>query len=186
MIDNGACSYRRFLEGDDDGIVELIRDYKDGMILYINSIVGNIFVAEEIMEEVFVRIATKKPRFTPNYTFKTWLYTICKNTAIDHLRQSVRYSDQPIDEYDDYLKAEYDIETTYISNEQKIALHRVLAKLNPDYRQVLYLVYFEEFSNEQTSKVMNKSKRQIEQLLYRAKAALKKILLSEGFEYERL
>ena len=32
-MDNGASSYRRFLEGDDNGIVEIIRDYKDGLML---------------------------------------------------------------------------------------------------------------------------------------------------------
>ena len=36
-MDNGASSYRRFLDGDDEGIVEIIRDYKDGLILYLNA-----------------------------------------------------------------------------------------------------------------------------------------------------
>ena len=35
-MDNGASSYRRFLEGDDNGIVEIIRDYKDGLIFFLN------------------------------------------------------------------------------------------------------------------------------------------------------
>ena len=34
IMDNGASSYRRFLEGDDNGIVEIIRDYKDGLIFF--------------------------------------------------------------------------------------------------------------------------------------------------------
>ena len=40
-MDNGASSYRRFLDGDENGFVELVRDYKDGLILYINSFVGS-------------------------------------------------------------------------------------------------------------------------------------------------
>ena len=48
-MDNGASSYRRFREdGDESGLVEIIRDYKDGLILYLNSFVGNIHTAEEI------------------------------------------------------------------------------------------------------------------------------------------
>ena len=46
-MDNGASSYRRFLDGDDKGIAEIVRDYKDGLILYLNGYVNNIFVAEE-------------------------------------------------------------------------------------------------------------------------------------------
>ena len=58
--------------------------------------------------------------------------------------------------------------------------------LNPDYRQVLYLTYFEELSNSEAARVMKKSCRQIENLLYRAKQALRSKLEKEGFEYERL
>ena len=42
-MDNGAGSYRRFLDGDDDGIVEIVRDYKDGLIFYINRDIISIF-----------------------------------------------------------------------------------------------------------------------------------------------
>ena len=48
-IDNGASSYRRFLDGDDKGLEEIVRDYKDGLILYLNSYVSNISIAEELM-----------------------------------------------------------------------------------------------------------------------------------------
>lgn len=41
-MDNGASSYRRFLDGDDKGLEEIVRDYKDGLILYLNSYVSNI------------------------------------------------------------------------------------------------------------------------------------------------
>ncbi len=61
-----------------------------------------------------------------------------------------------------------------------------MKKLNPDYFQVLYLVYFENFSNTETAAIMKKNKRQIENLIYRAKQALKSELEKEGFEYEEL
>ena len=50
-MDNGASSYRRFLDGDDKGLAEIVRDYRDGLILYLNGVVNNISVAEELMEE---------------------------------------------------------------------------------------------------------------------------------------
>ena len=52
LMDNGASSYRRFLEGDSNGLVEIIRDYKDGLILYLNGIVQNLYVAGSLNEAI--------------------------------------------------------------------------------------------------------------------------------------
>ena len=41
-MDNGASSYRRFLDGDDQGMEELIRDYKDGLLLYLNKYIRSM------------------------------------------------------------------------------------------------------------------------------------------------
>ncbi len=63
-MDNGAGSYRRFLDGDDEGIVEIVGDYKDGLILFLNGYVKNIFLAEELTEDTFFRLIVKKPRYS--------------------------------------------------------------------------------------------------------------------------
>ena len=96
-----------------------------------------------------------------------------------------RISDKPIEEYGD-ISDERSIEKEYLREEQKISLHRAMESLNSDYRQVLYLIFFEDLSNSEAARVMKKSCRQIENLLYRAKQALRSKLEKEGFEYERL
>lgn len=78
-MDNGAGSYRRFLDGDDAGIAEIVKDYKDGLILYLNGYVKNIYIAEELAEDTFFRLITKKPNFSGKSTFKSWLYSIGRN-----------------------------------------------------------------------------------------------------------
>ena len=171
-MDNGAACYQRYLDGDDNGIVEIIRDYKDGLMLYLNGITGNINIAEELMEDTFFKIATK-----------TWLYTIGRNAAIDGMRKRSKISDQPFDEYTD-LADEESVEREYIREEQKITLHKALRTLTPDYRQVLYLTYFEDFDVDDTARIMRKTKKQIGNLLFRAKQSLKKQLEKEGFKYE--
>ena len=185
-MDNGASSYRRFLDGDDKGLAEIVRDYKDGLILYLNGFVNNISVAEELMEETFFKIITKKPRFTAKHSFKTWLYTVGRNVAIDYLRHISKQSDVSTDDIEGYLKDEYDLEKMYIREERKIAVHEALKKLHPEYRQVLWLLYFENFSNADAATVMKKNTRQMKNLVYRAKSALKSKLNKEGFIYEEL
>ena len=185
-MNNGASSYRRFLNGDDQGMVENIRDYKDGLTLYLNGFVHNIFTAEELMEETFFKLATKKPRFSGARNFKAWLYTIGRNVALDHLRRQKRFSSLPIEDYEALLVEEESVEIAYLREERKIQVHQALRALCAEYRQVLYLVFFEDFTNQETATAMGKSKRQIENLLYRAKGALKVELEKEGFVYEAL
>lgn len=182
-MDIGAVSYRRYLDGDDAGLVEIIKAYKDGLILYINGYVKNIFTAEELMEETFFKIAVKKPHFSGKSTFKTWLFAIARNLAVDYLRHSSKNVSEPDS---DYLTEETNVEKEYLVKERKILLHRTMKKLKPEYFQVIYLIYFENFSNSETAVIMKKSKRQIENLVYRAKKSLKSELEKEGFEYEEL
>ena len=185
-MDTGASSYLRYLDGDDTGITEIIRDYKDGLTLYINGYVDNIFTAEDLMEETFFKLATKKPRFSGRSSFKTWLYAIARNVTLDYLRKNSKLSDTPIDDMSNHIAEESNVEREYLIKEQKIALHQAMRELKPEYFQVLYLVYFEDFTNKEISKIMKKNKRQIENLIYRAKGTLKSELEKEGFEYEKL
>ncbi len=185
-MDNGAGSYRRFLDGDDDGIVEIVRDYKDGLIFYINSYVNNIHIAEELTEDTFFKLIVKKPKYRYQYSFKAWLYTIGRNVSLDYLRKNSRILDKPADDYYNYVQDEINLEKEYFKEERKILVRHTIDRLKPEYRQVLYLVYFEGFSNEETAKITKKNKHQIETLVYRAKQSLKSKLEKEGFTYEEL
>ena len=85
-MDSGADSYRRFLDGDDEGLAEIVREYKDGLILYLNGYVNNLYIAEELTEDTFFRLITRKPKFSGKSTFKSWLYAIGRNTAVDFIQ----------------------------------------------------------------------------------------------------
>ena len=183
-MENGISSYRRYLDGDDEGLVELMRDYEDGLILYIDSIIHNIAISKELSEETFFKLAVKKPCYREEHSFKAWLYTIGRNIAKNYLiRHIIGKTAAGIN---DDIEDKTDIERDYIKSEEKIELYRAMMKLKREYRQVLVLVYFEELSNKEAAVVMNKSKRQIENLLYSAKKSLRAKLESEGFQYEGL
>ncbi len=184
-MDNGASSYRRFRDdGDENGLIDIIKQYRDGLIFYINSYVRNIQIAEEIAEDVFVLLATKKPRDKGGSSFKTWLYTIAHNLAINRLKQMARRREISYDSCGELTDEEAQMERSYIREEQKIALHHAIQKLKPEYRQIIWLVYFEGFSNKEASLIMKKSVHNIETLIYRARKALKQQLEKEKFHYE--
>lgn len=182
-MDIGDASYSRYLTGDDSGMGEIISEYKDGLILFLNNYVRNIITAEELCEETFVKLAVKKPRFNGRSSFKTFLYSIARNIALDYLRKS--RNNVPIEELAE-LQDKADLEREYIKEEQKLTLHSALKKLKPEYGRVLWLTYFEELSNKEAAAVMGKSTHAIETLVYRARNALKIQLEKEGFVYENI
>jgi RNA polymerase sigma-70 factor (ECF subfamily) len=185
VMDNGASSYLRFLQGDKDAIVEIVSEYNDGLVLFLNSFIGNICLAEEMAEDVFCDLLIEKPKFNGKSSFKTWLYAIARYKALHFLKKRAKAPEVPIDELYS-LSDEVDIVRNHVKNEQKIQLHTALKKISPEYSQVLYLIFFEEFSNSETANILKKSNRQIENLLYRAKKSLRSELEKEGFVYEKL
>ena len=183
---NGASSYRRFLSGDDEAIVEIIRDYKDGLIFYLNGYVDDIYIAEELVEDTFFRIVTKKPRFSGKSSFKTWLYAIGRNVALDSLRERNKIADLSVEDCEKRKREERNLEREYLEQERKIILHNAMRRLQPEYRRVLHLKYFENFSNTEIAIILKKSAHQTENLIHRARKSLKSELDRAGFEYEEL
>ncbi len=171
-MDNGASSYLRFLNDDKEGFVELVKEYKDGLVLFLNCYTNDIHIAEEAADETFLKLYVDKPKYKSEYSFKTWLYAIGKNTALNYIKKHRKHRFEPIEDYY-YLSDNIDIEAEYIQNEENLRIHRAIRNLKKEYARVLYLVYFEDLTNSETAEVMGKSLKQISDLIYRAKNALK-------------
>lgn len=184
-MDDAVDSYRRFLGGDNSGLEQIICAYKDGLMIYLNGFVRDICVAEELTEETFVKLVLKRPRFSQRSSFKTWLYAIARNLAMDHLRHSKR-NETSLEDYPEASADEQTLERSYIRQEEKILVHRAMRKLKPEYRQVLWLLYFENFTHKEVGRIMGKTTHNVETLAYRARQALKAKLLEEGYVYEEL
>ncbi len=176
---NGTECYRRFLQGDSGAFDALMDAYHDGLILFINKLVGNYAVAEELAADSFVELLIHKKRFLGNSDFRTYLYSIGRHKAIDYIRKDAKKKIVNPEEIMELSDDTY-IEESFIQDETHRALHRAIAQLDEDYRAAVYLVFFEELSYEDAARVLGKSKKQIDNLVYRAKGALKKILTEGG------
>ena len=184
-MDKGFEYYNRFLDGDEKALEELVRDYKDGLIFYLNSFTANIHTAEELAEETFVKLFIRKPPFRADKkgsSFKTWLYTIGRNTAFDYLRANRRRLQVSEEEYVQLAAEENSLEHSYIREEQRITLHKAMSKLKPQYRQILWLVYFEELSHKEAARIMKKPVGSIKTLVFRAKRELISQIENEGYD----
>ena len=117
-MDPAVKDYQLFLSGDPEGLSAIIRDYKDGLILYLNGIVQNVAVAEDLTEDVFVKLIVKRPKFSADSSFKTWLYTIGRNMAISYLRRNKQFH-IPLENCPELTNEEMNLERQYIQKEEQ-------------------------------------------------------------------
>lgn len=97
-MDYGADAYRRFLLGDDYGLEQVIGLYKDSLIFFLMQYVKSAVIAEELTEDTFVTLAVKKPLFSENAKFRTWLYTIARNKALNYMRSALFRKSLPLEQ----------------------------------------------------------------------------------------
>lgn len=136
------------------------------------------------MEETFCDLIYYKSRFRKKSSFKTYLFSIARNKSIDYLKKSKINVISSFDEIEENISGDSDLEEMVVRNEQHRQLYKSLAQIHDEYRSVLYLFYFENMSYDEISKVMRKTNKQIKNLMYRAKQALKNIMEKEGIVYE--
>lgn len=181
-MDNSKQLYKNFFKVDEQTVLEMVTLYRQRVILFVNSYVHNIAAAEDIASDAFVKLIIKKARIKNAQHFKTYLFAVAKNTAKDYLRKIKRERAAAEDYADiivDYIDAELD------KNEDKRAVLKSIYCLSKDYQSVLLLHYYEDLPVGEICKVMGKNKKQIYNLLQRAKDALKPILAKEGINDER-
>lgn len=177
--------YRRYLDGDEAALGEIVRTLSDSMMLFTVSLVKNVADAEEIVADAFVHIAVKKRAFRGESQLKTYLFSICRNRAVDLIRKNARRGE--IACLDPEQKADVEtLEGRVMRSERDEALHRAMSELCEEYRAALYLVYFEGMSHEDVAKALKKSRKQTENVIFRARRALRALLEKEGFTNEDL
>ena len=178
-MDNGASSYRRFLDGDEDAFDEILKEYRNGLIFFINRYVQNADVAEDIAIDVFVQLLVHRHRYNFKTSLKTYLYMMGRSRALDYLRRKKRFRMVELSEAEAEM-ADESLERTVIDNERKHLVNEAIWKLPDEMRVAVHLVYFENLTYEEAAKVMKKNRKQVDNLLYRAKGMLREIIGEEG------
>ena len=175
--------YRQYVNGNRDAADMLVDRYADALTLYINGFIGDIHEAEDLMIESFALIFAKARPIRGERGFRGYLYRIARNLAFRH-RKKRRIRFVSVEDIPFELSEEALAETPLYQEERKRHLYEAMEELKNEYKEALYLVYFEEMSYRQAGGVMGKTERQITKLIYRGKQNLKKILDRKGFTYE--
>lgn len=183
-MNTGESSYRRFLAGDESAFDTIIDIYNESLIFFIQRYVHNLDTAEDIAEDCFVELIVHPHRYNFKVSLKTYLFTIARNKSVDYIKHNSLIQITPIDDNID-KSAEYEsFEIEVLRDEKHMAVHNAIGQMNENFRTVIHLIYFEGLSYEEAGKVMAKNRKQIENLVYRARNALRGILTKEGWSYE--
>ncbi len=183
-MNHGEESYRRFLQGDRAAFSELIDLYNESLIFFIRRFVFDLSTAEDIAEDCFVALIVHPHRYNFRISLKTYLFTIARNKAVDYIRHHQVIKEISLEETAEKSMEYISFEEEVLREERKREFHQALDMLKEEFKTVLHLIYFEEISYENTGRVMKKSRKQIENLAYRARKELKEILLEKGWNYE--
>jgi len=166
--------YSDFLNGDNSGFERLVIRYKDGLIYYLNRIIKNLTIAEDLAQDAFVEVYVHKERFVPGKaSFKTYLYTIGHHKAVDYVRKSEReYLTDFGAEDESSMGSVNSPELHALEQENKEELYRALDGLKEEYQRVLVLTELEGMKLKDVAEVMGKTVPQIKVLAHRARKAL--------------
>ena len=178
-MDEGARLYRAWLEGDEQAFSRLVSLYRDGLILFIARLCGNIDMAEEVAADCFADLIIRPRRYNGSVAFKTYLYAIGHHKAVSALRHYARMRTLPFEEAPPKSIAYASFEDEMLRDEQRRELHAALAHLREDYRKVLHLLYFEEMSYKEAAAVLHCSPKKVDNLATRGKQALRKLMEQE-------
>lgn len=164
--------YSAFLDGDNAGFERLVLRYKDGLIYYLNRIIKNITIAEDLAQDAFVEVYVHKERFAPGKaSFKTYLYTIGHHKAVDFVRKSQKEYLTDFGAEEEYGSLESP-EVQLLEQEGKRELYDALDGLKEEYQRVLILTELEGMKLKEAAEVMGKTTPQIKVLAHRARKAL--------------
>ena len=178
---------QRALEnGDPRAFNELMARHRDPVYFMLNEKVnGDKELAKELTIEAFGKAFNKLHSYTPKFAFSTWLYSIAKNNLIDYLRKkklstvslenmfdSDEENAQVLQIPADILNPEGELE-----KKQRIKiLRKIVEKLNPNYRMLVKLRYFKEYTYDEIAQELKIPLGTVKAQLHRSREQLFKIL----------
>ncbi|MCK5731332.1 MAG: RNA polymerase sigma factor [Draconibacterium sp.] len=183
---NDAELVKQILNGNNNAFRYLVAKYQKLVLHVVGRIVQRHDEAEDISQEVFIKVFSKMKRFRGESRLSTWIATIAYNTSISHVRKMARRGEQSYDDKPALIALERDELMTHKmveKEEAKTILMEMIESLPVNYRTVLTLFHLEEFSYKEIEEITGMPEGTIKSYLSRArnllKAKLEKVVESE-------
>jgi RNA polymerase sigma-70 factor, ECF subfamily len=170
--------------GNMDAFKRLYERFKSPILSYVFQLVHDPAIAEEVTQEVFLRVYRNREGYEPRANFSTWLWTIARNAALDHLRK--KHEETLIEEEGEGPAIEQveapleSAEAALLAQADRARLEHCMRELTAPQREAVVLRTVSELSYEEIASTMRTTLSSIKSLISRAKSALMECLKQEG------
>jgi len=172
----------RVKDGDEGSFADLLGRYRDPIVNYLYRMVQNAAIAEELAQDVFLRVYRARGSYEPSAKFTTWLYCIATNVALNHLRDGrmAKYMaaiDDPESEVGRELRApEPNVEERMVAQSQGWEIRQAVRALPGKQRAAVLLHKYQELDYKQIAAALSCSESAVKSLLFRAYETLRQRL----------
>lgn len=190
LPDTGAAQDLQWMErikqGDTEAFRELIEAHQHRIIGTVAKMLGDDIDAEDIAQQVFVRVWKSAPRWQPTAKVSTWIFKITRNLVFNEFRRRKRHPVQSLDramdpEGDDRPMQAADPsvknpDTALLDEEMQAAIQRAIEELPETQRMAIVLRRFDEMPYEDIGEVLGLSVPAVKSVLFRARTDLREKL----------
>lgn len=186
LLDPATRRMLRVKGGDDAAFAELVAEFQDRVTGLLYHLVGHADEAEDLAQEVFLRVYRSRERYEPTAKFSTWLFTIVNNIARNSIRDRRRRKErEAVDSNQSSIRPlEYMAvapsgampSRIFARGELGEMVRAAVSQLSDDQRLALILNKFEHMNYKQISEVLGRSETAVKSLLARARSVLRDIL----------
>ncbi len=170
----------RVREGDELSFEVLLRRYRLPLVSYFNRMLRDRALAEDLAQEVFLRVYKARLRYRPDARFTTWLYRIATNLALNALRD--RKDTEPVNEPagaeeaprpSPFVDSRPSAEQRLIETDRQRLVREAIEALPKNQRAAVILHKYQEIDYRQISKILGVSVSAVKSLLFRAYESLR-------------
>ncbi len=174
--DRDIALMRSIADGSEEAMRELLERHQNRVYGTIVRMLGSERDAEDLAQQVFVRVWKSAGRYQPTAKFTTWLYTIVRNLVFNESRRRIRADQgQPVEDdlRDDRQKSPV---TEVLDTEKMTAIQAAIEALPEQQRLAIILRRYEEMPYEEMAVVLKQTVPGVKSLLFRARTALRESL----------
>src|ERR1700730_14836828 len=166
----------RIREGDMEALRLLVEIHQARVIGTISKMLGSGAEAEDLAQQVFIRVWKSAPRYRPTAKFTTWLFRITRNLVFNELRRKRHFADNPEEVGEPVERVEKEPDQVLLEGALQKAIQAAINQLPESQRMAIILRRYEEMSYEDIAKVMETTVPAVKSILFRARAEFREKL----------
>jgi RNA polymerase sigma-70 factor (ECF subfamily) len=165
--------------GEPEGATELFRKYSAPLLRYADRLLGSRAEAEEVAQEVFLKLIARVDQYDGRAPVASWLFAIAANACRDRLRKSGRRTAVSLEAVAETAASDPPADRALLESERRRLVRKALLRLSEDQREALVLARYHDLPYAEIARTLAISEGAVKTRIFRAMEKLKDVF-SEG------